>query len=206
MEVCCKKYNGCGIFDLVFPHSCRGCGRLGEVLCERCKKYIITSKMEFKSAVACDFRDSLLGEMVEEYKYNSVRAMGKVLAEILDAKMPEISGEVVVVPLPTIAKHVRERGLDHTYQIGKNLARRRGWKCEKLLTRAKDTVQVRASRKERLAQAKEAYKIAGAVNNNKTYVLLDDVWTTGASMGAAEKLLREAGARKIVKAVLVVSR
>ena len=44
------------------------------------------------------------------------------------------------------------------------------------------------------------------IDRNKTYVLLDDVWTTGASMKAALKKLREAGALKIIILVLAVNR
>ena len=206
MSLKCKNYNKCGIFDLLCPHICRGCGRLGSVICECCKKNISKTKIDFKEGIACAWRDSLLGEMVEEYKYNSVRALGAELAEILDAKIPCLNGEVVVVPLPTIDRHIRERGLDHTFEIGKRLAKRRGWRCEKVLARKNKTVQVGASAKERMEQAKEAYVLDAEIENGVTYLLLDDVWTTGASMKAAEKLLLDAEASKVVKAVLVVSR
>ena len=36
-----KNTTKCGLLDLVCPHSCRGCGQLGEVLCECCKKDIL---------------------------------------------------------------------------------------------------------------------------------------------------------------------
>ncbi len=33
-----------GLLDLVCPHTCRGCGELGAVFCERCKKYITSQR------------------------------------------------------------------------------------------------------------------------------------------------------------------
>lgn len=252
-----KNTTKCELLDLMCPHSCRGCGRLGTVLCERCKKYLferqericpICKKTFAKSAEnvrrasnvlknekslnnyaesgakgwrcpdcvipfeglwAFGWREGVLEKMVEEYKYKSVRAMGAVLAELLDFVVPRDFGEsesVVVVPLPTIGKHVRARGIDHTFEIAKKLANRRGWKCERCLVRAVDTVQVGAKVAERKAQAQRAYAVKGELDDSKVYLLLDDVWTTGATMMAAEKVMREAGAKRISAAVLAISR
>lgn len=214
------------ILDWLCPHSCMGCGAIGAVLCECCKKDIFGAlnccpichqtmrrgkcewcDLPFTGFYMCGWRDEIVGEMVETYKYKSRRALAGVLAEMLDASLPEVEGEVVVLPLPTMARHVRERGFDHTWLMGRALAKMRGWKCEKLIFREKDTVQVGASQKKRLRQAAEAYGIdTKKVRADVTYLLLDDVWTTGASMRAAEKLLREAGAGRILGAVVAVSR
>ena len=44
------------------------------------------------------------------------------------------------------------------------------------------------------------------INPDTTYILLDDVWTTGASMQSAIKKLQQAGASKIIVAILSLSR
>ncbi len=233
-----KNTTKCGLLDLICPHSCRGCGQLGAVLCERCKKYMLEQyqplcpicKRKFAESAekvgnipniwagcpdcetpfagiwAFGMREGALEKLVEEYKYQSVRAMGPVLAECLDYMLPKELREMVVVPLPTIGKHVRERGLDHTWTVAKLLAKKRGWKCEKLVTRAADTVQVGAKVAERKAQATKAYEVREKVDPGARYLLLDDVWTTGSTMLAAEKMLRAAGAKEIYAAVLAVSR
>lgn len=72
--------------------------------------------------------------------------------------------------------------------------------------RAADTVQVGASVAERKAQAEKAYVVEGEVESGIDYLLLDDVWTTGATMQAAVKALREAGAERVCGAVVAVSR
>lgn len=239
-----KNTTKCGLLDLLCPHSCRGCGRLGTVLCECCKKYMDENyewicpvcKTTFaKSSESCEnnggnslymghcpeceieyenlwtvgWREGALEKLVEEYKYQSVRAMGEVLAGMVAEKIPESFGkdeEVAVVPLPTIGRHIRERGLDHTLEIAKKLAKMRGWKCEKVVRRAADTVQVGAKVNEREEQAKRAYAVEDGLDAVKHYLLLDDVWTTGASMKAAAKVVREAGAEKISAVVIAVGR
>ncbi len=240
-----KNTTRCGLLDLLCPHTCRGCGRLGAVLCECCKNDMLAKnewicpvcKNAFaKSSESCKnnggdslsylghcpecevkfenlwvggWREGVLEKMVEEYKYQSVRAMDVEMVELIDRRIPEDFGEdeeIVVVPLPTIGRHVRERGFDHTLELAKKLAKRRGWKCERVLTREADTVQVGAKVAEREEQAKKAYVVRGGLDANKHYILLDDVWTTGASMRAAEKVMRAAGAVRMSVAVIAVSR
>ena len=113
--------------------------------------------------------------------------------------------EIIVVPLPTIARHIRERGFDHMELICQKLARNRGWRYQKVLDRVNNTVQVGASKEERQRQAMLAYKVNQIIESSATYLLVDDVWTTGSSMIAAEKILKTAGAQRIVAAVLTVS-
>ena len=166
--------------------------------------------MELLGLWAVGWRRGVLKKLVSEFKYESVRAIGEVLAEMLNEAIPDLAkilpegAEVVVVPLPTIGKHVRRRGLDHTLILARKLAKKRGWKCEQVLTRVVDTVQVGAKVKERREQAERAYKVSQGVDSRKYYLLLDDVWTTGASMKAAERVIREAGATKVMGAVIGV--
>ena len=151
-------------------------------------------------------RERLLARIIHDYKYHQSRALAAKLAEILDQTLPVFADPVIVVPLPTIRRHIRERGFDHMLLLAKKLAKLRGWSVEQILTRAKNTVQVGSDQLTREKQAREAYALSGIVNVDKTYLLLDDVWTTGASMKAALKKLQGAGAFRVFGAVLAVSR
>lgn len=135
--------------------------------------------------------------LIEIYKFYSVRAVAAVLAEMMGSVVPD---GWTIVPLPTIQRHIRERGFDHIGLVAKKMR----MPVEKVLVRNKNTVQVGASREERASQAKEAYR-ALEIDSSKNYLLLDDVWTTGSSMMAAAQKLREAGAKKIGIAVVARS-
>ena len=202
-------------------------------------------------------REGALKKLVEDYKFKSIKGVAEILAELLDEALPEgLSGrkdevieepgregeaasEVVVVPLPTIRKHIRERGFDHTLRLAEELARRRNFVMSPVLKRINKTVQVGADEETRKKQAEQAYAVdfkiaraAGLVRwaasgaeearlgqapsgageelederlRDVVYLLLDDVWTTGASMQAAAKQLRAAGAKRILGAVVCKS-
>ena len=89
--------------------------------------------------------------------------------------------------------------------MGKHLAKLGGWRCEQVLERANNAVQVGQDKETREQQARTAYRAVRRLDGRKTYVLIDDVWTTGASMRAATKELQKAGAKKVVKLVIAVS-
>ncbi len=214
--------------DLIAPHTCRGCGIIGSPLCHCCKNNIILEhqnicpncKSENPTGICpkCSYlppiytiadRDTTTGVLIHDLKYSSARAVAKILAGLADDILPNILGETTIVPLPTISQHIRERGFDHTMQIAKYLAKRRqNWIVRPIIERAHDTVQVGASESARLAQAKKAYKINPKyqIHKSTTYLLFDDVWTTGASMKSAHKILTTAGANKIVMLILAISR
>lgn len=229
------------LLDLLAPHSCRGCGRLGEPLCECCKNHIIAQiphicpnckrplprfespKPAKKPLTFADFKcphcdlppviivggkSGPLGPLIHDYKYDSVRALARPLSELLASALPADTKNIVLVPLPTATNHIRARAFDHTYLIAKHLAREKGYKLEKLLLRAKNTVQVGTDSKTRKQQAASAYRLNEKLklDPTKTYLLLDDVWTTGASMTAAINLLKENGAEYLAAAVLAVNK
>lgn len=200
-----------GPLDLLAPHSCRGCGRIGTPFCECCKNNILANRKNFcpnckhenptGNCQICDLpktflvgeRNGILGSLIHDFKYNSVRALARPLAELLAASLPDFKNqEIIIVPLPTASHHIRSRAFDHTLLLAKHLARLKGWQVKKLLLRAKNTVQVGTDQKTRQAQAKSAYKINPKLNpdQTKTYLILDDVWTTGSSLKAAIEIIK----------------
>ncbi len=216
------------LFDLIAPHSCRGCGRIGDILCNRCKNYIINQHQSFcpqcKNLTHAGYcpncselppifvaseRVGLIDNLIHDYKYSSLRSLAKPLAEILNNCLPTIKTPVIVVPLPTISSHLRERGFDHMSLIAKHLTRLHdNWQLQKLLFRTNNTVQVGSNKGQRESQAVKAYITNSKISINPiaTYLLIDDVWTTGASMKSAIKKLQQAGATNIIVGILAVSR
>jgi competence protein ComFC len=139
----------------------------------------------------------VLKKLIEIYKYNSVRAASFELAALLAKIIPK---DYVLVPLPTIGRHIRERGFDHISL----LCKKTGYPLEHVLERRNDSVQVGANNAERREQAKTAY-CARIAKSASTYLLVDDVWTTGSSMMAACREMQKAGAKNLAIAVIARS-
>lgn len=216
----------------LFPPRCRGCGASGEYLCDCCKKYI-SENMKARqvgnmsgglTAEYLGFRDEILGELIEEAKYESVRGLLPEIAEVVYAGYFEKYvtendvGSLILVPMPTSRQHVRERAIDHMNRIVLEIERLSDNKIQhtRLLERAKDTVQMGANVVLRKKQAKEAVKINpqfvsddGKINleyRSAKVVLIDDVWTTGSSLIEAGKILKEAGVKNLKLVAITKSR
>jgi len=202
------------ILDMVLPNRCVRCQREGGIFCDRCKKYIsiinpgyvMEDMYGFEKLLIAGLKEGWFERMVRDFKYKGRRDYGEFLAEKLgevifgEVKRIEIR-KIVLVPLPTIRKHIRERGFDHTLRLCfelENFLQKRleklGMKVEyeDLLVRKNKTVQVGKEKKERMKQAEKAYGIREGIKiESKTlYVLVDDVTTTGASLTAAKKILQ----------------
>ncbi len=209
------------LFELFCPHYCLVCGKIGKILCNGCKKYniegyenkclkcgvVIKSKCEmcrlpYEGSWMVGMRDDGLGQLISKYKYGPVRALAWPLAEILDAVIPCLGQNTVVVPVPTIDRHIRTRGMGHTELLARKLARSRGWAYKKVVSRVNNTVQVGASVGRRKKQASDAYRLNLKIDPGLNYLVIDDVYTTGASIEAVCELLRAGGARKVMVAVL----
>lgn len=126
--------------------------------------------------------------------------MRSVSFELADLLSGVIDGDWVLVPLPTIGKHIRERGFDHI----KLMCRKMGSPMKCVLKRRNNTTQVGATIDERRIQALGAYEAVG-VDAQERYLLVDDVWTTGSSMLAACEAMRAAGAKNLAIAVIARS-
>lgn len=170
----------------------------GEFLAEKLGKVILG---EVKRGVLCDGSSDESGDGLVE------------VSRMMNAETRE-NRKIVLVPLPTIRKHIRERGFDHTLRLCfelENFLQKRlddfgiSVEYQSLLVRKNKTVQVGKEKKERVKQAEKAYGIREGVEiENKTlYILVDDVTTTGASLAAAKKILQ---ADQVWAAVLMKER
>ncbi len=202
-----KNTTKMSLLDVLLPYFCRGCGKIGEPLCSCCKKYIMgrgfTINDEFPVYVSGK-REGVLKKLVVEYKFKSRRGLSRTLAEIIASNLPEdLPKETAIVPLPTISRHIRERGFDHTLKLGKELSKITGFSCIPMLKRVNKTVQVGADEATRAEQAANAYEFDKRFSASRPVLLLDDVYTTGASMRSAAAKIREAGGSQIFGTVVV---
>lgn len=211
------------LLGIVAPHYCCGCGKIGTILCEDCK-YNITSeqnsvclicnrptnqhglckccKMPYERAWCVGERSGVLQRLVGLYKFGRVKSAYKRLGDLLDESLPDLPANTIIIPLPTVSSHVRERGYDHMLLIVKYFAKLRNLKVQQLIIRKTSTKQRQATAGQRSVQASQAFDIVGNVNPETPYLIIDDVMTTGASIKYAALSLKNAGAKHIWVAII----
>jgi ComF family protein len=129
--------------------------------------------------------------------------------KVMIAKVPhykEYFDGAILVPVPLHPTKERERGFNQSLVIAKSLNEATEAKdLQNLLVRTMYTqTQTRLSRAARHQNVKNAFALASdaVVIPNQTYILVDDVITTGSTLNACAAVLREAGANQVKVATL----
>lgn len=207
----------------IAPHLCYGCHKMGTLLCDNCKYNIVSERvtaciacgepagvrgvcggcrLPYSRAWCVGDRTDELRRLIDGYKFRYERAAYRSLAGLLLDCVDQLPESAIVVPIPTVSSHIRERGYDHMQLVAREFARHRRLAYKPLINRITTTTQRNASRSVRIAQANQAFRVSQPVNSSVPYVLIDDVITTGSTIAAAAKSLRSAGADTVWVAVI----
>lgn len=207
-----------GLFSIIAPHLCYSCGKTGAVLCDNCK-YDINSE-SFSGCIMCGQtagptgicascpaiysrawcvgeRSGALREVIDSYKFYNNYAAHRDLADLLSVRIGRLPENCILVPVPTVSSHIRQRGYDHAFLITKRIGKLQSRPVRQLLVRKSATTQRGENRAKRLSQASEAFGAKKAINPNVTYLIVDDVTTTGATLHFAAKTLLDGGAKDV---------
>jgi predicted amidophosphoribosyltransferases len=142
-------------------------------------------------------------QAIDALKFERKRAVINDLVDITDELLPQLPANSVLVPVPTTPRNTRIRGYDHMKLICRQLGRVRRIPVEQVLQRRNNVTQHFAtSAKQRKLQAKEFFRVVGDVDPAKQYYLVDDIFTTGATVREAARCLRQAGATSVTIIVL----
>lgn len=206
---------------IIAPHACIVCSNYNNLVCVDCMSTLPRMAQprcvfcgqhtaDWQPCAVCAPRtplthvwvhsqyDGVVAELIHRYKFDHARAAYKPLARLLAAPLPRLSG-FTVVPVPTIAPHVRQRSYDHSLLLAKEVARLARLPLARTLERVKNTQQIGRTRKERQAIA-ESIGVRGRAPQK--ILLIDDVCTTAATLNACAVALAKAGATEVVAAVV----
>jgi len=207
------------LLDIFFPKFCLGCKKEGEYLCQDCKELleILRVHREYKTKYLSDlyfpltYKNRLARKLILSLKYEPfLKDLAEVLAFlILDhlkliEKENEFS-EFVLIPVPLERKRLKWRGFNQTEEIGKRLANfLKVQMLNNVLFKIKETPpQVELSEEERKENTKGCFFVKnGFLIKDKKILLLDDVYTTGATVEEAAKVLKIAGGKEVIGIVL----
>jgi len=151
--------------------------------------------------------EGTLREALHAFKFSGKRALAGPLGDLAVARCAaSLPVEIdAVVPVPLARERERERGFNQAALLGRRVARRLG-----VPTQPSWLARVRATRPQSdLSAAERSVNVRGAFRASRRatgrhVLVVDDVLTTGSTLGECARVLREAGARRI--GVLTVAR
>lgn len=185
---------GCRTLAPVAIEQCYACHRLspGGRTCKSCRH-----KSPLYAVRAATRYEGLAKQLIWKLKFERARAGFIPVAELIASRL-SLPSNGVIVPISTSTNRVRRRGYDQTVLIAKRLARSAGSQYAAPLIRLGQQQQHTATREQRLKQLEHAFLVAHPESvHGKHIILIDDVLTTGATLAAAAKALKEAGAKRV---------
>ena len=217
------------ILDLVYPPRCVACGEgiggePGEAFCAVCREalepvppgcarcglpgpdplcgHCLVRPPAFDGARAGGLFGGPLADAVHALKYRDRPALARPLGGWLAARVALPPG-AVVVSVPLGSRRRRDRGYDQAALLADHLARAAGARrLRGALRRRRETPpQVGRDRESRARNVHGAFAAVRPVDG-QDLVLVDDVVTTGATVDACARALKEAGARSVLAVAL----
>ena len=171
-------------------------------VCSRCRSGLTG----YDSAYSYGYYEGVLKDLIHLFKYARIAPLAQPLGNLLLSALPLDQRFDLVVPVPLHWRRRLWRGFNQAELLARPLAHRLGVTVNDALRRTRNT-ETQAS----LSPSERRSNVAGAfVLRNPNAVrglrilLIDDVLTTGATVGAAATVLRHGGARHV--AVLTLAR
>ena len=220
------------IFDILFPPLCLACEKyIGkncvELICQPCASSITIlsapqcptcggrlpmntkachSNAPYLLAAATTYANPAIQQLIWQLKFKHHSAAAKILAQLLNRHIQASNlklSSFLIVPVPLHISRERKRGYNQSALIAKELGALLNIPVElnaltKIhATEAQTKMKTHADRKKNLINAFKCDELS-----KSQIVLVDDVTTSGATLEEAVKALRQAGAHRVIAAVV----
>lgn len=140
-----------------------------------------------------------LDSLEQRFKFSASLAAGRVLAQVWSELPPPRPLPALIVPVPLHAARLRKRGYSQALELARPLARALHVPlAPRLLRRVRATgAQTELDAKARRSNVRGAFAVGGRQTVPDHVVVLDDVMTTGATLGECARVLKAAGALRV---------
>ncbi|MBA3245432.1 MAG: ComF family protein [Actinobacteria bacterium] len=208
------------MLDLLLPRRCASCGTIGTSFCDGCRGNLVRvapplcercgspgawpirrcaecrgRRLSFASARAAIVYDGTARKLVAAWKERGQRHLARIAAAVVVETLARPAVEALAF-VPADRDRSLERGHRPAESLARALGRAWGVPVEPLVRRVRSVEPQRGlGLKERRSNVAGAF--APARSSPSRVCLVDDVYTSGATVAAAASALRKGGARKI---------
>jgi len=175
---------------------------------KKCKHSHKKSYFNFLAS-ATDYQNPIIKNLIHQYKYQYIKEIRFTLVKILISywekilkNFPQLSANYIILPIPLSLKKFNERGFNQSEEIAHLFAKyfNLDFVSDALIRIKNNPPQAQIENyKERLENVRGIFFVKKPeLIQNKNIILIDDVFTSGATLQEASRLLKEAGAKRIV--------
>jgi len=189
------------LFETVVPPICKQCGVTvsGDTpLCASC----YGKNFHFTYNRATFPYDEVIRDMMHEIKFRKKKRVAQGLGELWAASVVKKSfpQDGILVPVPMHPAKKRERGFNQAEVLCRALSQKFNIPMDELLIRTADTPpQAGLHPKLRVENVQGVFSVRPHADiKGSTYIIIDDIYTTGASLNECAKTIKNSGAKQIL--------
>ena len=214
------------LLDTTFPARCVTCNKEGSFICSACRQTtrLISDKvcqlcgepisyggplcsncdrepLEIGGIRSVYYYEGAVKDAITQLKFHNLKSVAPFLANhMFDYMRSHRYDADIIVPVPSHAKRLRERGYNQAELLAKALASLLDLTVDVKALRRKSLVRPQSSsssREERRTNVADSFVCSGESVSGKRVLLIDDVCTTGYTLEACTRELRSAGAAEV---------
>lgn len=182
--------------------ACKRCGSaFGSVQCDTCNPVVLERmgrcELPYAACAGAAMFSPEVGHIVRVYKDQGERRLAAVMAGQMVRALPPDWPVDAITFVPATLAAVRFRGFDHSELLARQVAEALGLSCVRTLARPKTRDQRQLSGKQRVSNLAGRFEALDGSRAPLRVLLVDDVYTTGATMCAATDALKAAGSQEV---------
>lgn len=194
--------------DMVFPPRCLHCGRVDTWWCDMCHQALGNLPIEVVSlkvsgiaqVVTTSVHDGICQDAIQGLKYHGQQGLSVTLGQRLVRVLTQMSWTFdMIIPVPIHTTRIAERGYNHSKYLGDVIHHDLGIELvdDALIKTQATRPQVGLTRAERLVNLEGVFDVDNSRIRGRRVLLVDDVTTTGATLGECAKVLRTNGVTEV---------